>query len=118
MAISVARRDTVPIFFDGDFMPLLLRQEYMICYDIQNNKKRSKVYNELEKIGLKAVQKSVFWGYLTNAEITSIYCFIKQLVDEEDRILLTKTNFNGRGFSHLIGHCPEDFKDWDETCVI
>ncbi len=99
-------------------MGLILRQEYLVCYDIEDNKIRKKVYNELAKNGLKPMQKSVFWGYLTQAELNGIRRFISHLVKKEDKTLITRTNFNGRGFSYLIGHKKKDFEDWKENCVI
>ena len=49
-----------------------LRHEYLISYDIVDNKIRTYVFKELEKYGLKPAQKSVFWGYLTLAELNGI----------------------------------------------
>ncbi len=99
-------------------MGFSLRQEYLICYDIENNKARKKVYDELVKNGLKAVQKSVFWGYLTKAELNSIKRFIFSLVSKDDKALITKTNFNGKGFSYFVGYKKNEFKDWEEWYVI
>ena len=50
----------------------------MISYDVENNKIRTRVFKELCKYGLKAVQKSVFWGYLTLAELEAIKRYLKQ----------------------------------------
>ncbi len=99
-------------------MPHVLRQEYLICYDVENNKIRTKLFKELKRQGLKHVQKSVFWGYLTVAEINSISRFINSVIDDEDKVLITRTNFNGRGHSLFFGHSKEDFEDWEENCVI
>ncbi len=95
-----------------------IRQEYIICYDISDTKKRNKVFNELEKTGMKAVQKSVFWGYLTKAELYSCHRFISQIIEKDDRALITHTNFNGRGQSFLVGYKEADFQDWDENYVL
>ncbi len=95
-----------------------LRQEYLICYDVADTKIRSKVFNELEKIGMKAVQKSVFWGCLTHAELSAIFRFIKDSIEHGDKALITRTNFNGQGHSFLIGHEKEEFSDWKENYVI
>ena len=95
-----------------------LRQEYLISYDIQDNKIRNKIYDELLKEGMKPVQKSVFWGFLTYAELKSIYRFIDDIAETFDKILITKTNFNGVGESYLVGHSREEFTDWNEYDVI
>jgi len=99
-------------------MPHVLRQEYLICYDVEDNKLRTKLFKMLQSQGLKHVQKSVFWGYLTVAEINSIGRFITATIEDADKVLITHTNFNGRGQSHLFGHTKEEFKDWEENCVI
>ncbi len=99
-------------------MACKLRNEYLISYDVEDNKIRKKIFNELEKIGMRSVQKSVFWGFLTKAELTSVHRFIKQNLSKDDKTLITHTNFNGTGHSFLIGHDPHDFQDWEETSVI
>ena len=95
-----------------------LRNEYLICYDVEDNKIRRKVYIELGKYGLKPVQKSVFWGYLTLAELNSIKRYLENSLNSKDKVFITKTNFNGRGQSFIIGSRPEEFKDWDEYYVL
>lgn len=95
-----------------------LRQEYLISYDIEDNRLRTKVYKELIKYGLTAVQKSVFWGYLTEAELRSIQRFLSVKLELFDKAFITRSNFNGRGQSFFIGHVETDFKDWRETDVI
>ena len=95
-----------------------LRQEYLVSYDIENTKTRTKVFNELRSTGLKPVQKSVFWGYLTNAELRSLHRYIKEAISVDDRALITRTNFNSVGSSFLIGHDSEQFRDWEPCSVI
>ena len=95
-----------------------LRQEYLVGYDITNNKLRTRIFNELSKFGLRPVQKSVFWGYLTAAETEAIKRFLNTNIKNSDKIFITRTNFNGRGKSYFIGYSANDFKDWNETEVI
>lgn len=95
-----------------------LRQEYLISYDVEDNKIRTYLYKELAKYGLSSVQKSVFWGYLTRAELTAIQRYLNQCIQEQDKAFITHTNFNGRGQSFFIGHAKEEFRDWRETDVI
>ena len=90
----------------------------MVSYDIEDNKIRSSVFKELEKNGLRSVQKSVFWGYLTLAELEAIKRYLDDSLKKTDRAFITHTNFNGRGQSHRVGHTKEDFSDWGETLVI
>ena len=95
-----------------------LRQEYLISYDIEDNKIRTKIFKELQKYGLCSVQKSVFWGYLTLAELESTKRLFLDELESMDKAFITHTNFNGRGQSFFVGHRKEEFKDWPETHVI
>ena len=95
-----------------------LRQEYLITYDIVESKIRSKLFGELEKIGLKSIQKSVFWGYLSSAEVKGIERFCVDVIGVNDKLILTKTNFNLKGNSFYLGYNKEDFTDWDYCYVI
>lgn len=95
-----------------------LRQEYLVSYDVEDNRLRTRIFKELGRYGLKAVQKSVFWGYLTLAEVEAIKRYLKTSLEETDKVFITHTNFNGRGQSFFIGHDAADFRDWKETHVI
>ena len=95
-----------------------LRQEYLISYDVEDNKIRTKTFKELLKYGLNPVQKSVFWGYLTVAELQAIKRHLHGYLGKVDKAFITHTNFNGRGQSYFIGHTKDDFSDWKETDVI
>ena len=95
-----------------------LRQEYLISYDVENNKLRTGIFKELGKHGLKSVQKSVFWGYLSLAEFGAIQRYLKATLKKTDKVFITHTNFNGRGQSYFIGHNDGDFIDWHESYVI
>lgn len=109
-----------PYLFNGKnkTMNYPLRQEYLISYDVEDNKIRTYLYKELAKYGLSSVQKSVFWGYLTRAELTAIQRYLNQCIQKQDKAFITHTNFNGRGQSFFIGHAKEEFRDWRETDVI
>ena len=95
-----------------------LRQEYLISYDVEDNKIRTHIFKELGKHGLKPVQKSVFWGYLSLAEMEAIKRYLNNSLEKTDKVFITHTNFNGRGQSYFIGHNEEDFRDWEENHVI
>ena len=95
-----------------------LRQEYLVSYDVEDNKTRARVFTELGKHGLKAVQKSVFWGYLTLAELEAIKRYLHDSLGQADKAFITHTNFNGRGRSYFVGHEKSDFHDWEETLAI
>lgn len=42
--------------------------EVLVCYDIQDNRRRQRLADALKDLGLESVQKSVFWGFLTLTE--------------------------------------------------
>ena len=95
-----------------------LRQEYLISYDVENNKTRTQLYKDLGSFGLRAVQKSVFWGYLTIAEVHAVKRSLQKYLDTSDKGFVIRSNFNGQGRSYFIGHSKEDFEDWKESDVI
>ena len=94
------------------------RKEYLICYDITDDKIRSSVFKELEQYGLKPIQKSVFWGYLTQAERLAIKRHLQNKLEKGDKAFISKASFNGKGPGDFIGHTKGDFTDWKETDVI
>lgn len=95
-----------------------LRQEYLICYDITDDKIRLCVFKELEQYGLKPIQKSVFWGYLTKAEWSAVKRHLQTQLEKSDKAFISKAGFNRKGPSYFVGHTKEDFTDWKETDVI
>ncbi len=95
-----------------------IRQEYLICYDIEDDKARKLLFKYLRSAGLRHAQKSVFWGYLTKAELIAIQRHIEKTIDEIDKVLITRTNFNQRGYSYLFGYRENVFEDWSDHCVI
>ena len=95
-----------------------LRQEYLISYDVADTKSRTRVYKELIQYGMFAVQKSVFWGYLTIAELHSVQRYLSEKLQTSDKAFIVHSNFNGRGQCFLIGHQLSEFADWEENGVI
>lgn len=95
-----------------------LRQEYLVSYDVEDNKARTRIYKELAGYGLCAVQKSVFWGHLNNAELQAVQRELQKYLATTDKAFVTRSNFNGRGQSYFQGHTREDFTDWQESDVI
>ena len=95
-----------------------LRQEYLISYDVEDNKIRTGIFKELGKYGLRAVQKSVFWGCLTRAELAAIIRYLKASLASSDKVFITQSNFNWRGQSYFLGHSADEFTDWPENDVI
>lgn len=95
-----------------------LRQEYLVSYDVEDNKARTALYKELKGFGLRGVQKSVFWGYLTMAELHAVKRSLHKYLNGLDRGFVVRSQFNGQGQSYFVGHSKEDFEDWEECNVI
>lgn len=96
-----------------------VRQEFLISYDISNTKDRTSLYNTLLAYGLFPIQKSVFWGFITNAEKTAILRLLNTYIKEHDKafILPIKVNRKDRR-THLLGYDDQDFSDWKDSDVI
>ena len=105
------------ISLSGDIMNKF-RQEYLISYDVAENKRRTKLHKELLSLGLRSVQKSVFWGYLSIAELHAVKRSLKKFLDTQDRGFIVQSHFQGRGKSYFVGHIKEDFEDWKDADVI
>ena len=86
-----------------------LRQEYLLCYDIGETKKRHRLFERLKDYGMIPVQKSVFWGDINIAEKRTIERLIKDTVtDEGDKVLFFAVEaFHKTTF--MQGHQPEEF---------
>jgi len=62
--------------------------QILVSYDISETKKRNKFFDELKDLGLKSIQKSVFWGYVLPSEKRIIMELFKKYCD----ILNTQTH--------------------------
>lgn len=81
--------------------------DYLITYDIEDNKNRTKVFEKLKDFGLIAVQKSVFFGELSNAEKIEIKAFLAKYCDKNDKVIISKFDLK---FEDLIGYEKSDFE--------
>ena len=90
-----------------------IRSEVLVCYDIEDNKQRKKLHTALLDLGLKNVQKSVFWGHLNRAEQRLVSNLFKKYLSNFDRAFLTRSNINFKEDT-IFGHRNEEFKDWEE----
>jgi CRISPR-associated protein Cas2 len=68
-----------------------LYNEVMVCYDIEDNKIRTRLFGRLKDLGLRPIQKSVFWGHLNAAEERAVLrCFRDELDKATDRAFLVR----------------------------
>lgn len=92
-----------PIVLNGEFMSLYHR--YMVCYDIVDNKTRTRFMNTLKNLGLFAIQKSVFIGELNQAEIRSLAHYAhKHLDSEEDKAFWLPTSIDEKRLKDGVGY--------------
>lgn len=73
---------------------MTLYKEVIVAYDVSANNKRTKLYQALLDIGFKAVQKSVLWGRINEAEYKAVIRLFNQLLNKgTDRAFILKVNF-------------------------
>lgn len=86
--------------------------EVLISYDITENKVRKRFYDFLLDMGLKPIQKSLFWGIILRPELKDIQDrinFEHLKIGEDDKILITKVNLLS-DITYTHGHIKEEFK--------
>ena len=92
-----------------------IRSEFLIAYDVGNNKKRSDLFKLLQSYSLFSIQKSVFWGFLTNAERSAISRYIANNLNKSDKCLITPITIDYKNWrTTCIGYDENDFQDWEE----
>ena len=84
--------------------------EVIVMYDIANNKKRHKLYEELKDMGLKPIQKSVFWGYVMPNERRNIIELYDKYCDKEtDKAIVLNAQLK-ENFQDCFGYLADEFK--------
>lgn len=83
--------------------------QVIVSYDIENNKKRKKLYDELKDIGLIPIQKSVFWGYVLVSEKRVIKELFKIYCENNDKAFITNVNLD-KNLKDCFGYDENDFK--------
>lgn len=93
-----------------------MKTEVIVCYDIENNKVRKKIYDGLMDFGLRSIQKSVFWGSLIPAEINAVKVLLEDMLDEGvDRAFVCPCSLEEQKSSNFkFGYMPGEIEDWPE----
>ena len=68
--------------------------EVLVTYDIEDNKNRKKLFEELKDMGLNSIQKSVFWGELKIAEVNILPHLFEKYCKEQDKAFFVKEGEN------------------------
>lgn len=72
-----------------------LMHEYIVAYDVESNKLRKKLSDQLKDYGLISIQKSVFWGRITHAESKAVRRMFSTLLNKEtDYAFVLRANFS------------------------
>lgn len=82
--------------------------EVLVSYDIEDNKQRKKLHNELKDLGLLAIQKSVFWGHLNKAEESAVRRLFKQYCREGDKAFVARIKLAAQIKLNSFGYSPEE----------
>jgi len=87
------------------------KKYYLICYDIESTKKRTKLAKTLETFGIR-VQKSVFEAFLDEDFVTEMVEAITPYVSEQDTVRiyeLSKRAYNNKMvIGTLFDYIPQD----------
>ena len=90
---------------------------YLVCYDIVNNRRRTKVSNLLQGYGLR-VQKSVFECVLSPDQYKTVQKRVQKLIKEqEDQIRFYPMSPRHRQLVKIVGMQP-DFQVDDVAFIV
>ena len=87
--------------------------EVLVSYDIEDNKNRKKLFEELKDMGLNSIQKSVFWRELKIAEINILPRLFEKYCTEQDKAIVVKANLSKDILENSFGYDKEDFERKD-----
>lgn len=82
--------------------------QVIVSYDIENNKNRTKLFEELKDIGLVAIQKSVFWGYILPSEKRIIKMLFDKYCDKFDKAFIVNCVLD-KNLDLCFGYKDDDF---------
>lgn len=78
---------------------------YLVCYDVADNKTRKRMFEFLKDLGLVALQKSIFWGQLTRAELSALKREAKKELDPDtDKMFWIITQLNADKLKEGLGY--------------
>lgn len=84
--------------------------QIVVSYDIEDNKNRKKLFEELKDLGLRPIQKSVFWGYVMVSEKRVIKGLFKRYCNiNSDKAFMVNATIN-KDLSSSFGYDEDDFK--------
>lgn len=84
--------------------------EVIVSYDIEDDKRRKKLFEELKDLGLVPIQKSVFWGHLKVAEIKILPNLFKKYCVKGDKAFFVRAELSGEILKNGFGYTQKDFE--------
>ena len=91
---------------------LKLYNEVIVCYDVENNKRRKKLFDGLKDIGLFPAQKSVFHGYVNYSDEKNVMLLFQKVLDENlDKAFIVRTKIKQNIKKISYGHKDYDFRE-------
>jgi CRISPR-associated protein Cas2 len=85
---------------------------YLACYDIENDRLRTKVSDKLLDFGLERIQFSVFVGPLKDSQKDKLSLVIEKIIKDtanSNFLLIPLNAFNNQS----ILHCGDKAPDWE-----
>lgn len=89
--------------------------EVIVSYDIEDNRNRKKLFEELKDMGLSPIQKSVFWGHLKLAEIKILPNLFCKYCSDGDKAFFVKARLSSEIVKNGFGYTSKIFeiKEYD-----
>lgn len=81
--------------------------QYLVCYDIEDTKNRTKLSESLLDLGLIRIQKSVFYGKLIKPELKIVKSLFKKFCSKDDKAFISVSNLL---LENSFGYQKEDFE--------
>ena len=92
---------------------------YLVCYDIVDNKRRKRFSDALKDLGMVPMQKSVFYGDLKGAEVSALARLASDDLDEaEDKCFWFPCHLEPEVIRQCLGYSGWDYKEPDGHGVI
>ena len=90
---------------------MALYYEVLVSYDIEENKSRKKLFDELKDMSLVSIQKSVFWGHLKGAEIKMLPHLFEKYCTKNDKAFFVKARLSKEILKNSFGYEKCDFEE-------
>jgi CRISPR-associated protein Cas2 len=91
------------------------RKYYIICYDIEDTKKRNKLAKWLTNYGVR-VQKSVFEAYLNDIDFEQMLLGAEPYIDSNDSLRIYELTQSSYKKKIVIGE-PYDYHPYENAIV-